>query len=74
MADLPKPGEPVTVLPPYDDDSYILNFQRYGRIARRNDAGFLVTLECTVPPDEEFGPFPAERLAKGWRDHNGRWR
>lgn len=74
MADLPKVGEPVTVLPPYDDDPYILNFQHYARVARRVDDGYVVTLESTLPPGEEFGPFPAERLAHGWKDNSGRWR
>lgn len=74
MADLPRIGEHVTVLGPYDNDPYILAFQHHGTVARRVDAGYVITLESTLPPNQEFGPFPAERLAHGWKDGNGRWR
>lgn len=74
MADLPKVGEPVTVLPPYDNDVFILAFQHYATVSRRVDDGWMVTLADVYPPGEEFGPFPAERLAHGWRDNSGRWR
>jgi hypothetical protein len=73
-------GDLVTVLPPYDDaDPYILNFQHYGRIAavehRDNmpSASYMVELDSTLPPRRQVGPFPAGRLAKGWRDQKGRW-
>ncbi|WP_433365142.1 hypothetical protein ACQPZX_35290 [Actinoplanes sp. CA-142083] len=74
-----KVGDLVTVLPPYDRDPYILNFQHYGRIAavehRENMAvdHYLVELDSTLPPRRKVGPFPAGRLAKGWRDQKGRW-
>ena len=75
-----KVGDLVTVLPPYDADPYILNFQHYGRIAavehRENmpsDYYYMVELDATLPPRRQVGPFPAGRLAKGWRDQKGRW-
>lgn len=69
-----RPGQQVTVLPPYDDDPYILNFQHYGTVASSTEGDVTVELEATVPPGERLGPFPNERIALGWRDENGRWR
>jgi hypothetical protein len=75
-------GDLVTVLPPYDSDPYILNFQHYGRIAEvaesqaaENQAStyYMVELDATLPPRRQVGPFPSSRLAKGWRDQSGRW-
>jgi len=70
-------GDLVTVLPPYDTDPYILNFQHYGRIAEvaENQAStyYMVELDATLPPRRQVGPFPGSRLAKGWRDQSGRW-
>ncbi|GAA2658761.1 hypothetical protein Adu01nite_93620 [Paractinoplanes durhamensis] len=67
----------MTVLPPYDRDPYILNFQHYGRIAaveqRENLSSYMVELDSTLPPRRQVGPFPGARLAKGWRDQSGRW-
>lgn len=74
MADLPKPGDQVTVMPPWDDDPYILTFQHYGTVVQRVDAGYMVEIEATLPPNQRFGPFPPARLAPGWKDANGRWR
>ncbi|GIF26853.1 hypothetical protein Ate02nite_95830 [Paractinoplanes tereljensis] len=72
-----KVGDLVTVLPPYDRDPYILNFQHYGRIAaveqRENMPSYMVELDSTLPPRRQVGPFPSSRLAKGWRDQSGRW-
>ncbi|GAA0547882.1 hypothetical protein GCM10010172_32160 [Paractinoplanes ferrugineus] len=72
-----KVGDLVTVLPPYDRDPYILNFQHYGRIAavqhNDNQSSYMVELDSTLPPRRRVGPFPAGRLAKGWRDQSGRW-
>lgn len=69
----PKPGDPVTV---HADakDPYILQFQRYATVSRVTDCGVYVVLDATIPPNQEFGPFPVDRLAEGWRDSNGRWR
>ncbi len=68
-------GDQVTVLPPYDDDPYILRFQRYGLVAAVLDGpAYLVTLRGTMPASMQFGPFPAQRLAPGWRDANDQWR
>jgi len=70
-------GDLVTVLPPYDRDPYILNFQHYGRIAavqqHDNMPSYMVELDATLPPRRQVGPFPGDRLAKGWRDQSGRW-
>jgi hypothetical protein len=70
-------GDLVTVLPPYDNDPYILNFQHYGRIAavaeNQASASYMVELDATLPPKRQVGPFPGSRLAKGWRDQSGRW-
>jgi hypothetical protein len=74
VADLPKVGEHVTVLPPYENDVYILAFQHYATVSRQVDDGYMITLADVHPPGEEFGPFPADRLAHGWRDDAGRWR
>lgn len=74
MADLPKVGEQVTLLPPYDDDPYILAFQRYATVAQRTDAGYMIELDGTHPAQGRYGPFPANRLARGWRDNQGCWR
>jgi hypothetical protein len=73
MADPLKVGEPVTVLPPYEQDVYILAFQHYATVSRQVDGGYMVKLDAVYPPDEEFGPYPAERLARGWKDDAGRW-
>jgi hypothetical protein len=67
-------GEPVTILPPYTDDSVIIEHQHHGRVAGRADAGYYVAIADTFPPNERFGPFPERRLARGWKDGNGRWR
>ncbi|WP_433294657.1 hypothetical protein ACQP2F_33690 [Actinoplanes sp. CA-030573] len=78
-ADSYRIGDLVTVLPPYDRDPYILNFQHYGRVAaveHRENMGsdlYMVELESTLPPRRKVGPFPGNRLAKGWRDQSGRW-
>jgi hypothetical protein len=68
------PGEEVTVvLAP--GDPYILRFQRYGFVTRLDHRGrCYIRLGAVVPVDEEFGPFPPERLQHGWHDENGRWR
>ena len=67
-------GDEVTVLPPYDNDPYILSFQHYGVVVDSMEGGYVVALEATYPPDQRFGPFPESRLAKGWKDQNGKWR
>lgn len=69
-----REGEPVTILPPYTDDPVIIELQHKGRIAQRVDAGYLVEIADTWPPNQRFGPFPERRLAHGWKDGNGRWR
>jgi hypothetical protein len=58
----------------HEQDVYILAFQHYATVSRRVDDGYMVTLADVYPPGEEFGPYPAERLAHGWRDNAGRWR
>ena len=73
-----KVGDLVTVLPPYEGDPYILNFQHYGRIAaveQRDNmpSAYMVELDATLPPRRQVGPFECSRLAKGWRDQSGRW-
>lgn len=67
-------GDPVTILPPYDHDPVIIEHQHYGLVASRVDAGYMVEIEATFPPNERFGPFSERRLAMGWKDGNGRWR
>ncbi|MEU7902185.1 hypothetical protein [Actinoplanes sp. NPDC049118] len=67
-----KPGDPVTVLPPYDRDPYILTFQRHAKIAAHIDgptgALYMINLDAAHPPNQEFGPFSEGRLAPGWRN------
>jgi hypothetical protein len=63
----------VTVLAG-DSDPYILQFQRYAVVSRLTAEGYYVTLDATVPPGGEFGPFPPAKLQRGWRDNSGRWR
>lgn len=58
-------GDRVTVTP-VATDPYILEFQRYARVAGRNDAGYMVQLDDTWPPRQTFGPIPADRLRRGW--------
>lgn len=65
-------GEQVTILPPYNYDPVIIEHQHHGLVAARTDDGYMVTLESTFPPFERFGPFPEERLTRGWKK-NGRW-
>lgn len=67
-------GDPVTILPPYTHDPVIITHQHKGRVARRVDAGYIVEIPDTWPPNEHFGPFPERRLVLGWEDGNGRWR
>jgi hypothetical protein len=62
-----KRGDLVTVLPPYDGDPVIVSMQHYGRVAAADADGYTVILGAVWPPDRAFGPFPAERLAPGWR-------
>lgn len=69
-----KPGQQVTVLPPYDDDPVIVAMQHYGTVASSTDRDVTVQLGSTLPPGKQVGPFPNERIALGWRDENGRWR
>ena len=64
-------GDQVTVLPPWDDDPYILTLQHYGTVIAVGDAGCTVSLADVVP--HVYGPFAADRLVKGWRDGRGRW-
>ncbi|HEX2551615.1 MAG TPA: hypothetical protein VHK64_08475 [Nocardioidaceae bacterium] len=66
--------EQVTILPPYNRDPVIVEMQHYGVVVARTDAGYMVELSATSPPNQRFGPFPPERLARGWKDGNGRWR
>lgn len=67
-----RPGDPVTILPPYEQP--ILEQQHYATVVDELPSGYIVSLECTFPPNKHFGPFPADRLATGWKDGNGRWR
>lgn len=66
-------GDPVTVQP-ISTDAYILHFQRYATVTRAVDGGYMVRIDATIPPDQEFGPIPPERLLPGWKDGQGRWR
>jgi hypothetical protein len=68
-----RAGDAVTVFAG-EGDPYVLQFQRYAVVSRAVDEGYYVVLDATIPPDQEFGPFPAARLERGWRDHSGRWR
>jgi hypothetical protein len=68
-----KPGDPVTVLPPCDNDPLILSMQHYAKVAAASEAGYMIELESTRPLGMTYGPFTADRLAKGWRDRSGRW-
>lgn len=69
----PKVRDRVTVQP-IESDAYILNFQRQAVVVQAVDAGFMVMLDATLPPNRVFGPIPASRLLPGWRDENGRCR
>lgn len=68
-----KPGDEVTVLAT-SRDPYILEFQRYAVVSRAVDDKYYVVLDATIPPSQEFGPFPASQLQDGWRDKSDRWR
>lgn len=68
-----KPGDEVTVNATAADP-YILEFQRYAVVSRVVDEGYYVVVDATIPPNQEFGPFPADRLQRGWRDNSGHWR
>lgn len=63
-----KPGQLVTILPPYGDDPIVVELQPHGRIGDVVDDGYMVVLGSVWPPDRQFGPFPAGRLAPGWRN------
>jgi len=69
-----KVGDPVTVLPPWDDLPYILSFQHYAHVTAIRPDGYIVALGASFPSRQVFGPIAAHRLAAGWRDENGRWR
>ena len=65
-------GEPVTVLPPFDDLPFLLCMQRHVRIAAvvatPVEVSYVIRLDATIPPSQQFGPIRASRLAPGWRD------
>jgi hypothetical protein len=69
-----KVGDPVSVLPPWDDLPYILSFQHYAYVASITPDGCMVRLDGAFPPRQVFGPVAPQRLVTGWRDENGRWR
>jgi hypothetical protein len=69
-----QPGDEVTILPPYDRDPYIVEFQPHGRVAQAGPHWVTVELPSSWPPGQQVGPFPLERIAPGWRDERGRWR
>jgi hypothetical protein len=66
-------GAEVTVVP-VESDPYVLQFQRFAIVSRRDASGVYVRLSCTLPRDREFGPIPESRLLFGWRDGKGEWR
>jgi hypothetical protein len=66
-------GAEVTVIPA-ESDPYILQFQRFAIVSRRDAQGVYVRLSATRPADREFGPLPESRLQIGWRDEQNRWR
>jgi hypothetical protein len=68
-----KAGDEVTVLAT-SRDPYILEFQRYAVVSRVVEDRYYVVLDATIPPGQEFGPFPAAQLQDGWRDRSARWR
>lgn len=69
-----KIGDPVTVLPPWDDLPYILSLQHYVHVAAIRPDGCMVWLDAAFPPHQVFGPLALHRLATGWRDEDGCWR
>lgn len=69
-----KVGDPVTVLPPWDDLPYILSFRQYVYVAAIRPDGYMVQFGAAFSPDQVFGPITAHRLAAGWRNEDGRWR
>jgi hypothetical protein len=54
-------GDDVVVSPVEPEDPYIFQFQRSGKITRRVDRGYMIELHSAVG---EWGPVPAERLAR----------
>lgn len=64
-------GQQVTLLRPQSDEPYILTMQRYAVVAEERPSGYMIDLADAIP--HRYGPFPAERLAHGWRDANGSW-
>jgi len=79
-------GDQVTVTPA-EDVPLQLHLQRYAKIARAVDGGYMVTVDDIVKPPpgcgcdcercrpglQEFGPIPPARLRVGWKDNQGRW-
>jgi hypothetical protein len=76
LQQVPRVGDPVTVMPPWDQDPVIIAMQHYARVASVDPDALtcMVSLDATSPPGQTFGPFPLQRLASGWRDETGRWR
>lgn len=66
-------GDQVTVVP-IASDPYVLELQRYARVKKRVDLGYMIEIDGTAPDYRIFGPIPPERLLPGWRDRRGHFR
>ena len=63
-------GDLVTVLPPFDNDPYIVRLQPHARIAdvlppKDGEAQYMIALLAVTPDSKHHGPFPARRLVPG---------
>ena len=56
-----QPGDQV-VVQAGPADPVILSLRSSAVVSRVTERGVYVTLDATMPPDEEFGPFPPARL------------
>lgn len=73
-----RPGDKVTIQPPYDRLPYILSMRRHVVVAAPTVTGDLAGTYVTVELDAvdeslRLQRVPAAQLARGWRDRGGRW-
>jgi hypothetical protein len=71
-------GDPVTVVPPFDLDPIVVAMQSHAKVAGvlpmpvgPDQAVYMIELDGTYPAGQQFGPFSANRLVRGWEARSG---
>jgi hypothetical protein len=58
-------GDRVDIMQTSNYDAVLVQMQSCGAtIAAVVDDGYMVTLAAVIPPDKQYGPFPAHRLRR----------